>query len=58
MNETYEYVSKEVDKKFPNNVEKITNKVYKTAIQEIDDLLNQLQKKDKHYKKRNTKAYT
>ena len=42
MNETYDHVCKQVDKKFPTKGKKFTKNDYKSAIKEIDNFLNKL----------------
>ncbi|MCK4332285.1 MAG: hypothetical protein KAV40_01760 [Thermoplasmatales archaeon] len=47
MNKEYEFVIKEIDKALPINSEKKTYQEYKSAIEEVDILLEKLEEKNK-----------
>ena len=47
MNKEYEFVIKEIDKALPINGEKKTYQEYKSAIEEVDILLEKLEEKNK-----------
>ena len=47
MNKEYEFVVKEIDKALPINGEKKSYKEYKSAIEEVDILLEKLEEKKK-----------